>query len=256
MNFKLGRNPRSFNPRVPHYSALAAGRHLAAPPVQADYLSALPADLGVMLNDTLGDCTCAGVYHAIQVWTFATGAMETNPDANVLNIYEAFCDYNPKNPDSDQGGNEQTILSDWMKQGIPTIGPTGRNNLSAFIEVDVRNPTDIKRVIANCGVCYIGFNVPSNILPDTGEPPDVWTYDPSADQNIGGHAIILAGYTAETIKLVSWGKKYEMTWDFFQRYTEEAYALVNAKWANATGKTPLGMSLAYLETQMDAIRDA
>jgi hypothetical protein len=243
-----------FMPNVPHFSALIGGQRLSPPPVSADYLSGLPADLGMMLNDTLGCCTCAAMYHAIQVWTFAcTAVAETNPDADVLAVYEAFCGYNPANPTTDQGGIEQTVLADWMNLGIP-VGTAGdKNVLSAWIEVDPRNIDDIKRVIDACGVAYIGFNVPSNIMPQNADPPAVWVYDPSA-MNIGGHAIVLAAYDAETVGLISWGKKYQMTWEFFQHYTDEAYALIDTDWVKYTNTTPLGMTLADLVSQMDAIR--
>ena len=58
-NFALGRKPRAFHPNIPHMSALISGRasKLAPIPKSADWLSALPSNLGVMLNDNLGDCT-------------------------------------------------------------------------------------------------------------------------------------------------------------------------------------------------------
>lgn len=43
--FRLGRLPRAFDPRVPHMSALLAGRVLPPPPVTADWTGPLPADL-------------------------------------------------------------------------------------------------------------------------------------------------------------------------------------------------------------------
>src|SRR6516164_9460589 len=55
---KLGRLDRTFNPRVPHLSAiLASNKNLAVPPVQVDYSKGMPEDLGMMLNDKIGDCT-------------------------------------------------------------------------------------------------------------------------------------------------------------------------------------------------------
>jgi hypothetical protein len=254
MNFKLGRQKRIFLSTVPQFSALAAGQALAPPPPYVDYLSGMPDDLGVMNNDTLGCCTCAAIYHAIQVWTYnASDAMQTNPDADVLTIYSQFCGYNPANPSSDQGGIEQIVLSDWVTKGVPTI--TGSTNkLAAFIEVDPRNTDDIKRVIEACGVCYIGFQVPGNILPDNAAPPAVWTYDPTANQDIGGHAVILCAYDEDNVSFISWGLKYAMTWDFFTRYTDEAYGIVDADWVAATGQSPLGMSIAAIETQMAALQ--
>lgn len=250
--YRMGRKPRTFRPNVPHLSALIGGQTLPAPPASVDYLSKMPSSLGMFLNDQLGDCTCAAVYHAIQVWTFATGTMQTDPDSDVLAIYEKFCGYVPGNPATDQGGIEQNVLHDWLTQGVPTL--TGTNKLYGWVEVDPRNHTDIMRVINECGVCYIGFDVPSNILPPDGAPPpNVWTYQPGADIE-GGHAVVLAGYNASELMLISWGAKYSMTWEFFDNYVMETYALVDADWVKSTGETPLGMSMQTLNQQMDSMR--
>ena len=82
---KLGRLPRARNPAVPHLSALLAGRRsaLAPAPPSCDYTTALPADLGMMGNNALGDCTCAALGHALQVWTAnANPPIDTEPDAD------------------------------------------------------------------------------------------------------------------------------------------------------------------------------
>ena len=67
---KFGRLHRTYDPRIPHLSALLAGQVPPPPPPSIDWTKGMPANLGMMLNDTLGDCTCAAVYHAIQVWTY------------------------------------------------------------------------------------------------------------------------------------------------------------------------------------------
>lgn len=78
---KFGRLPRAFNPRVPHLSSLLMGVDLPAPPASLDYTSVLPTSLGMFGNDSLGDCTCAAVMHALQVWSAnATGVCDTEPD--------------------------------------------------------------------------------------------------------------------------------------------------------------------------------
>src|SRR5690348_16644723 len=137
MPHKLGRRPRARSPRVAHMSALTAGRVLPPPPPAADYLSALPDDLGVMLNSELSCCTCSAVYHAIQVWTAnAAAAMDTEPDAEVLRLYELACGYVPADPSTDQGGVEQHVLRYWLRRGAPVT--TGLNRLGAFVEIDPR----------------------------------------------------------------------------------------------------------------------
>ena len=191
---------RSYNPRVPHMSALLAGQSLAPPPPSVDYTKGMPANLGMMLNDTLGDCTCAAVYHAIQVWSFnAQQKIDTEPDPDVEKLYVLACGYNPRVGGEGPGGNEQHVLTYLLKHGAP-IGPAGkgRHKIAAFVEVDPRNVDDVKRTIDDCGVAYIGFNVPAYIVPPPpAAPPAVWDVETKNASIVGGHAVVLAGYDAK-----------------------------------------------------------
>ena len=94
---KFGRQTRGYDPRIPHMSALLAGKTLKPPPVAKDFTRGMPADLGAMCNDRLNDCSCAAYYHALQVWTFnAAGKIRTEPDSNVELLYRLACGYDPR----------------------------------------------------------------------------------------------------------------------------------------------------------------
>ena len=256
--YKLGRLQRSYNPRVPHMSALTAGQPLSPPPPSVDYTQGMPANLGMMLNDKLGDCTCAAVYHALQVWSFnAGGPMDTEPDPDVEKLYIQACGYNPRIPGEGPGGNEQHVLTYLLNTGAPT-GPKGasRHKIAAFVEVDPRNTDDVKRTINECGLAYIGFNVPQSLMPPGQPPPQVWNYDPNQANSIGGHAVVLAGYDANGARVISWGQYYTMTWEFFAHFVDEVYAIADNDWIEAKGTTPGGLTLDELETQMQALKMA
>ena len=255
---KFGRKPRSYDPRVPHLSALRLGRAPISLPAQLDNTKNMPQNLGMMLNNQLGDCTCAAFYHARQVWTFnAQKKMVTEPDKDVLGLYEQACGYNPKVPATDQGGNEQHVLTFLLRKGAPT-GANGaaRDRIMAFVEVDPRNLDDVRRTIYECGLAYIGFNVPQNIMPQGGLPPKVWTVDKANAKIIGGHAVVLPGYDSQGPDVISWGERYKMTWEFFSTYVDEVYAIADHAWFDATKKSPLGMSAAELEAQMEGLKAA
>src|SRR5215472_4386460 len=260
VHHKLGRLHRTYDPRIAHMSALLAGQTLPPPPPAVDWAKAMPSGLGMMLNDSLGDCTCAAVYHALQVWTFnanGANAMATEPDSDVEKLYIQACGYNPRVPGEGPGGNEQHVLKYLLKTGAP-MGPKGQNRhkIAAFVEVDPRNTDDVKRTINDCGVAYIGFNVPQNIMPSDGPPPAVWDVAPGNPQIIGGHAVVLPGYDADGVKVISWGQYYKMTWAFFAKYVDEVYAIADPAWIEAKGMTPGGLTLDELETQMQALREA
>lgn len=257
---KLGRLRRSRDPRVPHLSALLAGQALPPPPASVDWTQGMPNNLGMMLNDTLGDCTCAAVYHALQVWTYNANnkAMDTEPDGDVEKLYELACGYKPSRGGEGPGGNEQHVLTYLVKRGAP-VGPTGQgvHKIAAFVEVDPRNTDDVKRIIADFGLAYIGFNVPQNIMPSGSPPPAVWAVAPGNPQIIGGHAVVLAGYDANGVKVISWGEYYTMTWDFFAKYVDEVYAIADTSWIESQGgASPCGLTLEQLEQQMQGLKEA
>ena len=253
--YKLGRLLRTYDARVPHMSALLAGQTLTPPPVSVDYTKGMPSNLGMMLNDQLGDCTCAAVYHAMQVWSYnAAGKVETQPDGDVEKLYILACGYNPRIPGEGPGGNEQHVLTYLLKKGAP-IGPkgAGRQKITAFVEVDPRNVDDVKRTINDCGLAYIGFNVPESMDPAVMVPPAVWDYDPQKAKPVGGHAVVLAGYDAQGARVISWGQYYTMTWAFFAHFVDEVYAIADNDWIDAKGTTPGGLTMDELEAQMQAL---
>ena len=250
---KLGRLARSHDESIPMLHALQAGKPL--PPVvpEVDYTKGMPQNLGVMLNDTLGDCTCAAFYHALQVWSFqANRRIDTEPDLDVKDLYEQACGYKPKQGGEGPGGNEQSVLKYLLRTGAP-YGPNGeqRHKIKAFVEVSVKNIDNIKRTIYDCGVAYIGFNVPQYIMPPDGAPLAVWDVEPHADNNIiGGHAVVLAGYDAHGARVISWGEYYTMTWAFFEKFVDEAYGIADSDWICHGGKSIGGFTLAELEAAM------
>jgi len=233
-------------------SSLLAGKALPPPPVSVDYTVGMPSDLGALLNDRLGDCTCAAWGHAVQVWSFnAQGAMQTLPDQDIERLYQTVGGYVPGNPATDNGAVEQDVLSYLARTGLDG------NRLAAFVEVDPRNTDDVKRAICWSGVAYIGILVPSFLMSSMTSPGSTWDLDLGGDQRIeGGHAVILAGYDADAVYVISWGNRYRMTWRFFAQFCEEVYALADETWIRTTGLSPAGLSLVDLESQMQAIREA
>ena len=251
---KLGRNPRTFNPKIPHMSSLMPTLKLPELPASVDWSKGI-SNWGMMKNDLLGCCTCAGVYHMHQIQTLNTLTEQTESDNCVLDLYEKACGYQPGNPNTDNGGIEQNVLEYLLNTGFLLNNGT-RDKIIAFIEVDPRNIIDIKHTINEFGGCYIGFMVPSNLFdPETGEPPKVWQFDPAHTETEGGHCVFICGYSSVGPIFISWGSIYQMSWDFFEHYTEESYGILSKDWLNSTGKTPLNMTIEQLEQLMSAIKE-
>lgn len=250
---KLGRLPRAHNPAIPHLSALLAGRRRTFAPVPpaVDYTAALPADLGMMGNDHLGDCTCAALGHALQVWTAnANPPIDTESDTNIVQLYSEACGYKSGDSSTDRGGVEQDVLAYAMLSGIPVSNGSGRHRITAFVEIDPSNQWDVKYSLFEGGLVYLGFSVPDYCMSS-----QVWDVQPGKPNIVGGHAVVAAGYDDAGVTILSWGSKaYRMTWAFWAAYVDEAYLIGDADWITATGKSPAGLSLTELESQMSALR--
>lgn len=257
---KLGRLPRKYDIRIPRMKTLIKAQQSPQPyPIAIDYSAGLPDDLGEFMNDHLGDCTCAAFYHARQIWTGkADGAMITEPDKYAVELYEQACGYSPSDPSTDQGGVEQDVLAYLLNTGalITSDTPARGTDISkilAYAEIDQRNFDDLRRTIAECGVAYIGVEVPQSVMDNAGDITKPW--DVGGNTAIaGGHAIILVGYDVDSFTAISWGKRYKLTNAFLYAHLDEAYGIIDRSWIEASGKTPFGMTLEQLESAMEALK--
>jgi len=218
---------------------------LPPPPPSTDWTKGVTS-WGMMLNDTLGDCTIAGVAHAIQVFTANTGLMVTAPDATVENYYEQWDGYSPANPSSDQGGCELDVLNNWRRQGF------AGNALVAFADPVPANLDEVRQSIALFGGVYIGL-----ALPLTAQTQDVWDVVRHGGARAkpgswGGHCVFVPKYDANTFTCITWGQLKTMTVAFWNKYCDEAHTLLDESWLAAEG-SPSGFDQAQLQADLQAI---
>lgn len=218
---------------------------LPPPPPAADWTEGV-TDWGAMLNDTLGDCTIAGVAHAVQVWTANTGAMVTVSDAAVERYYEQWDGYVPGDPATDTGGIELDVLNDWQKQGF------AGNTLLAFADPMVKNLVEIRQSIALFGGVYIGLN-----LPLTAQTQDIWDVAPHAGAmakpgSWGGHCVFVPKYDEHGFTCITWGQLKTMTVAFWKKYCDEAHTLLGQGWLSAKA-APSGFDQAQLQADLKEI---
>ncbi len=221
---------------------------LPDPPVACDWTKGI-SSWGMMLNDTLGDCTIAGRQHAIQVWSANVGTEITLPDADALTAYEEWCGYVDGDASTDNGGVELDVLTDWRQKGVALDG----HGLTGFAAANVTQLTEIRQAIALFGGVYIGVSLPLSarqqtewdVVPDDGSGN-------AAAGSWGGHCVFVPKYDASSFTCVSWGGLLTMTTAFWNAYCDEAYALFSPDWL-ANGKAPSGVDTAQLTADLKAI---
>ena len=237
--YKLGRKAVVRDSRT--LAALRYAKSLPVPPASVDWSKGLDA-WGMMLNDKLGCCAIAGVGHAVQTWTQANGRIFTIPDSEILRNYEMLGGYDPSKPETDEGCILLNVLKSWKNLGV------SGHRLDAFGYVNRHNHDEVEAAINLFGALYIGFQVPSN-LDET--PGATWSTQGASDVE-GGHCVILVGYDAQTVTVVSWGRIYKMTWDFFGEFVDEVYAPLSFDWISGA-VSPGGFDKAALESDLASL---
>jgi hypothetical protein len=235
---KLGKKSRRYDHRT-----LRLGRYMTpalAPPPTSVLNSQSKPDWGMMLNDSLLDCTIAAVAHAVQVWTLLKGSEVTVPDPTILQYYEKWDGYDPKTPASDTGGAELDVLNCWRHQGF------AGHRLRAFAAPDPQDTLHVRQAIALFGGLYAGLNMPAS-----AQTQDVWDVDTSAKGHPGswgGHCVFIPDYGAKGLTCITWGVLKKMTWGFFGTYCDEAHALLSPDF-----RPPAGFDFATLQADLAAV---
>jgi hypothetical protein len=234
---RLGKEPPKKDARTLQLAKyLPRGAKLPMPPPRVKR-SQLVRSWPMYANDRLGDCTCAAVGHVEQVVSAAAGAPESPPEQAVLDLYWAT-------GADDTGRYELDVLNYWRSSGF---GPDAEK-LIAYAQV---NPK--KRDLAKLGVQLFGGLYIGVALPLSAQRQRIWAVvrGPSAAPGSwGGHAVNVVDYDRSGLWIVTWGAVLKMTWGFWDKYVDEAYALVHPDWFGADGTSPVDASALKLDALM------
>lgn len=177
-----------------------------------------------------GDCTCASDGHiAIQQTAYGLGEAQEVTTAEVLAAYSAISGFDPaagppgRNP-TDKGATTQAALEYLRKYGI------GGFRIAAYGHVDWKDHDAVKHAVEEFGAMSIGVLLPISALSQNGE----WTVVPGSPID-GGHCVMVVGYDARWLYVVSWGQVNRMSWEFLDTYCEEAWAIISEYWTPVTG---------------------
>lgn len=151
------------------------------------------------------------------------------------------------NPNAGPSGNNPTDNGATIQSALNYLRKTGMagNKLAAFAELSVSNMAKVKQAVYLFGCLSIGINLPDSAMQqfNAGQP---WT--PVKGSAIdGGHCVIVVGYDADWIYVVTWGQVQKMSYAFWAEYVEEAWAPVSRAWVSlVTGHDPAGVNLVSL----------
>ena len=231
-------HPEDTHPRVKLVNHMKAS---AVPPTPAvvDYASKVRV-WPVYMNDRLGDCTCAGIGHAVQSWTAYGKGLVTLPNSAVLDLYERM-GYVPGDAATDRGAVEQDVLAEVHRNGV------GGHKILAYAQVDHQNPDEMKSALYLFGSLYLGAAMPQSAMDQTGAGQP-WSLGPGDSTIVGGHCFVGQRWDASAapLQVVTWGQLQRVTWDWWMAYGIEAWIVITSDWLAANGKNPLGVDLVQL----------
>ncbi|HTW88266.1 MAG TPA: hypothetical protein VMD75_09680 [Candidatus Binataceae bacterium] len=245
---KLGKLPPKKDPRT---LKLANYLNLAAlPPLQTavNWSDAVSAAWGMMDNDQIGDCTCAGLGHIVMAVTANTDGIVIPSDDEVLAMYEEVGGYQPGNPATDQGATELDALNFMRNVGLSGV------KVDAFADVDQSKLDEVKMTVQLFGAAYIGVQILQADMDNfqSGKPWDVGANDGAA---LGGHAIPIVDFDANGGNCVTWGQLQPFTWAWFAARCDEVHAPLFFKWISDLGTSPSGLNLPQLESDVQAVAE-
>jgi len=220
--FKLGKKPPRRDRRNLPLKSIIRAR--VAVPDEYDFDAAhsgVPTP--IFANDRLGDCVIAGRAHQ-------TLRFELVEQEKVLRISDndVVREYLLETGGVDTGLIVLDSLNRWRKRGWMAAGD--RYYIKAFAEIDRTAPSQVKQaVFTELGV-GLGIALPLSAQNEfeMGKPWATTTGFGSVRGSWGGHYVYVTGYTTLGPSCVTWGRKQRMSWGFFRKYCDEAYAVIDA----------------------------
>jgi hypothetical protein len=223
-NYCFGKLEPRISYKTPLFSAYATAE-LPAPPASFSILPRVYQAFGITNpamrnspiflmddNDTVGDCTIAGVAHIITIWCAMVGVKGIMSPKACLQLYYALTG------GQDTGLVELSVLDYW------SLHPIYGTKIKGHVSVKPSNMTHVKQALTLSPGLYLGMQCQENAVQDfdAGKP---WTPGALTED---GHCIAMTGYDdgKQEVELLTWGGVQYATYDWLSECVDEIHCLL------------------------------
>lgn len=254
VRFKYGKKAATYSKKdfcFSKYADIASGNALPQAPIGYGHTSLIQNPLGMLGNDNVGDCAIAGPAHEHMLTSAAGGKQITFTTEGVLSIYSAITGYNPNDPSTDQGSNVRDVLNYRLNTGF-TDAEGNVHKIGAFIALEPGNWSQLLTALNLFEAVGIGIQVPESAQDQfaNGQP---WSVVPGA-QIEGGHYIpVVARPGQSLVNVITWGALQGMTQGFYEKFCDEAWAILSPEMIGSTGVSLEGFNLAQLQADLKQV---
>ena len=237
MELKLGKLPAKNDTRT-----IRMSRYLLVDPPESfdvDASLSIPIyDNNMYLNDTYGDCVIAGRAHM-------TLRFEGYEQYGLINIIdqEVKTEYFKETGGKDSGLVMLSSLNAWRNGWVAAA-----NIYNIDMYGLLTSTTNLKQAVYLLRGAYIGIMVYETDMEQfkAGQP---WEITSNSGDLLGGHCIYIVAYNATGPICVTWGKRQQMSWRFYQARCDEAFGIVDDRYKFS----PSDLDVAGMEAELKQI---
>jgi hypothetical protein len=246
MPLRFGKKLPKFHPKTLLLKDYLPKTALPAPPVANGWeyaVSDATWSQSMLGNDSVGDCVEVMALHYIMAAQGNVGNRVTFTTDQAIQLYSAITGYNPSDPHTDQGTAITDLLAYWQNTGI--YG----HKILGWAAV---NPSDLAQVRAALyafGGLLAGIQVTSEMMQ---EFQDSQPWNSFGGDVEGGHGVPILGYGRLGQTVITWAKRQQSNLDFWS-VVDELYCVVTPDWLDAQGKSPSGLDLQTLQSDLSAV---
>lgn len=209
-------------------------------PLSHDWTVKKTSAWGVPAGKKLENCPVFAAGQLIESWDANLDKEQVEHTEAALQAFTALTGYDPATGENNKPLHLADIVNYWGQHGI------GRHRIEIYLTIPLTDHNLVKAAISIFGGIYAGFFLPESVSTQT-DWELVSGADDTASSTNAGHALAVLAYDSDSLTCIFQGKAQKMTWEFYDAYCDEAFALVTTEFLKSA-ETPMGINLPAMKS--------